>query len=130
MTLVIYMYSVEGCSLYHTVYYYPGPVWKVARYTCAAPVLFGEADEYVDGGLLANNPSDSGLSRIQSYYRSRKEKLPLSLVVSVGCGKYPFQALGNVDFLFVGGQGWSSLAGTSNLMALLSYAVSQCGHGM
>ena len=105
-----------------------GPVWKVARYTCAAPVLFGEADEYVDGGVLANNPSDSGLSRIQSYYRSRGEKLPLSLVVSVGSGKYPMQELGNVDFLFVGGQGWSSLAGTSNLMSLLSYAVSRSIH--
>lgn len=99
-------------------------MWKVARYTCAAPVLFGESDEYVDGGILANNPSDSGLSRIQSFYRSHGEKLPLSLVVSVGSGKYPLQVLGNVDFLFVGGQGWSSLSGTSNLMALLSYAVS------
>lgn len=101
-----------------------GPVWKVARYTCAAPVLFGEADDYVDGGVLANNPSESGLTKIQSFYRSRGEKLPVSLVVSVGCGKYPIQTLGNVDFLFVGSQGWSSLAGTSNLMSLLSYAVS------
>ena len=96
----------------------------MARYTSAAPVLFGEADGYVDGGLLANNPSDSGLTRIQSFYRSRGEKLPLSMVASVGCGKYPSQTIGNVDFLFVGGQGWSSLTGTSNLMTLLSYAVS------
>ncbi len=87
-------------------------------------MLFGEADEYVDGGLLANNPSESGLSRIQSFYRSRGEKIPVSLLVSVGCGKYPTKTLGNVDFLFVGGHGWSSLAGTSNLMSLLSYAVS------
>ena len=101
----------------------PELVWKVARYTCAAPVLFGEADQYVDGGLLANNPSDSGLSRIQSHFRSCGEKLPISLVVSVGTGKYPSQALGNVDFLFVGAQGWSSLSGTSNLRELLSYAV-------
>ena len=100
------------------------PVWKVARYTCAAPVLFGESDQYVDGGILANNPSESGLSKIQSFYRSRGEKLPLSLVVSVGSGKYPLQTIGKVDFLFVGSQGWSSLAGTSNLLELLSYAVS------
>jgi len=97
----------------------------VARYTSAAPVLFGEADEYVDGGLLANNPSDSGLTRIQSHYRSRGEKLPISLVVSVGAGKYPARALGSVDFLFVGSQGWSSPFGTSNLMELLSFAVSE-----
>jgi calcium-independent phospholipase A2 len=102
---------------------FTGPVWKVARYTCAAPVLFGESDDYVDGGLLANNPSDSALSKIQSFHRSRNEKFPVSLVVSVGCGKYPFLRLGNVDFLFVGSQ-WSSLSGTSNLMSLLSYAVS------
>ena len=96
----------------------------MARYTSAAPVLFGEADEYVDGGLLANNPSESGLSRIQSFYRNQGEKIPVSLLVSVGSGKNPTKTLGNVDFLFVGGHGWSSLTGTSNLMSLLSYAVS------
>lgn len=116
-----YPYPMPKC--FRALDYLTGPVWKVARYTCAAPVLFGESDDYVDGGLLANNPSDSALSRIQAFHRSHNEKFPLSLVVSVGCGKYPFQRLGNVDFLFVGSQ-WSSLSGTSNLMALLSYAVS------
>ena len=108
---------------------YIGPVWKVARYTSAGPVMFGEADDYVDGGLLANNPSESGLTRIQDYYRSRGEKLPISLVVSVGSGKYPAKELGRVDYLFFGSQGGFDLAHVkdraANLMSLLSYAVSK-----
>ena len=107
--------------------WFAGPVWKVARYTSAAPVLFGESDEYVDGGILANNPSESGLSRIQDYYRKRGEKLPISLVVSIGCGKYPIKKLGSVDFLFAGSGGLHLAGlkdGTSNFLSLLQYAVS------
>ena len=43
------------------------PVWKVARYTTAAPVYFTECDNYVDGGVKANNPSAFGLTEIQSF---------------------------------------------------------------
>lgn len=101
-------------------------MWKVARFTSAAPVLFGEFDDYVDGGVLANNPSESGLSKIQDFHRRRGEKLPISLVVSIGSGKYPIKKLGSVDFLFTGSSGFNLTSfkdGTSNLMSLLSYAV-------
>ena len=40
-------------------------VWKVARYTSAAPIYFTECDEYVDGGMLAKNPSCDALTKIQ-----------------------------------------------------------------
>ena len=103
------------------------PVWKVARYTSAAPVLFGESDDYVDGGVLANNPSESGLTKIQDFHRSRGEKLPISLVVSVGCGKYPRKELGCVD-VFSGAEAWLDVRNvrdrTTNFMSLLTYAVS------
>ena len=106
---------------------YTEQVWKVARYTSAAPVLFGESDGYVDGGVLANNPSESGLTRIHNYYQGRGEKLPISLVVSVGCGKYPKKELGSVD-MFSGAQQWLDVRNvkdrTSNFMSLLTYAVS------
>ena len=42
-------------------------VWKVARYTTAAPVYFSECDNYVDGGVKANDPSAFGLTEIQSF---------------------------------------------------------------
>ena len=90
-------------------------------------MLFGESDGYVDGGVLANNPSENGLTKIHNYYRSRKEKLPISLVVSVGCGKYPKQDLGCVD-IFSGAEAWLNVRNvrdrTSNFMSLLTYAVS------
>ena len=103
------------------------PVWKVARYTSAAPVLFGESDGFVDGGVLANNPSESGLTRIYNHYRSMGQKLPISLVVSVGCGKYPKKDLGSVD-MFSGAAAWLDVRNvkdrTTNFMSLLTYAVS------
>ena len=103
------------------------PVWKVARYTSAAPVMFGESDGFVDGGVLANNPSESGLTRIYNHYRSKGQKLPISLVVSVGCGKYPKKDLGSVD-VFSGAAAWLDVARnvkdrTTNFMSLLTYAV-------
>ena len=42
-------------------------VWKVARYTTAAPVYFSECDNYVDGGVKANDPAAFGLTEIQRF---------------------------------------------------------------
>ena len=42
-------------------------VWKVARYTSAAPVFFAEFENYVDGGVKANNPTTYGLAEIQEF---------------------------------------------------------------
>jgi len=40
----------------------PMPVWQVALYTTAAPTYFPAVDGYVDGGLIANNPSLAALA--------------------------------------------------------------------
>ena len=61
------------------------PVWKVARYTSAAT----EFENYVDGGVLANNPCDEGLIKIQSHYRHLGVRILIPCVVSIGCGVYP-----------------------------------------
>lgn len=58
------------------------PIWKVARYTSAAPLFFTESDHYVDGGVLANNPTEYALTAINNFYRytvvpSSDKKLPL-----------------------------------------------------
>lgn len=106
------------------------PVWKVARYTSAAPMFFKEFENYVDGGVLANNPCDYGLTAIQNYYRQRGIDLPIALVVSVGTGIYPAEELGRVDaheFLFFG-KHWFNATDTlrkrtRNLISLLSNAV-------
>ena len=71
----------------------------MARSTCAGPILFSEFNNYVDGGVLCNNPTQMGVTKIQDYRWNKGEKLPISLVVSLGCGIYPDEKLGNVEYL-------------------------------
>eukprot|EP00731_Ephydatia_muelleri_P031640 Em0023g147a len=106
------------------------PVWKVARCTSAGPLFFKEFDNYVDGGVLANNPCNQGLAKIQKFHHDLHKKLPIALVVSVGTGIYPPDTLGRVDaqeFLFFG-RHWLDFtehvkARAGNLISLLSNAV-------
>jgi calcium-independent phospholipase A2 len=61
-------------------------VWKVARYTSAAPFYFRPEDRYIDGGLLAPNPSLHALTTIQDHLRRSGSDVGVSLVVSIGAG--------------------------------------------
>ena len=110
-------------------------IWKVARYTSAAPMFFSEFENYVDGGVLANNPSEVGLTEIQDFHLQRGEKLPISLVVSVGTGVYPVENLGSIDarqYMYMG-KHWlkfkNSFNRLGNLIQLLSNAVSTTWYG-
>ena len=109
---------------------YLAPIWKVARATSAAPMFFREFENYVDGGVLANNPCQVGLARIENYHLQRGQKLPIALVVSVGSGIYPQEKLGSInaqEYLYFGAH-WLRLKDTfhefRNLVELLSNAVS------
>ena len=69
-----------------------------ARVTSAAPVHFKQFGKYVDGGLKANNPSMSALTRIHQYYSDQeKKKYKISCVVSLGCGKFRKQTQQPLD---------------------------------
>lgn len=46
----------------------------MARYTSAAPVFFRECDNYIDGGVVANNPCNFALTHIKQYLRNTKEE--------------------------------------------------------
>ena len=60
-----------------------------ARATSAAPAYFKQFGKYIDGGLKANNPSMSALTRIHQYYSDHdKKNYKISCVVSLGCGKF------------------------------------------
>ena len=101
-------------------------VWKVARYTSAAPLFFTEMDDYVDGGVLANNPSIDGLATIMSHHRKMGQTLPISLVVSVGTGIICEQRIGSIDAQEVVAR-WRMeplMDRLKNLATLLSTAVS------
>jgi len=47
----------------------------VARYTSSGPVYFKPEENYIDGGLKANNPSDFGLTVIQKELDAQQEQL-------------------------------------------------------
>ncbi len=94
-------------------------------------MFFDELDNYVDGGVLANNPSASGLTVIQDMFRRMGLKLPISMVVSLGTGQMPEDELGRTDahqFLFFG-KHWFNFedrffSRAANLVTLLGNAVS------
>ena len=126
---------ILNCQTFTTVYHIiinvcTDPVWKVARYTSAAPMFLKECDNYVDGGVICNNPTDCGLTVIQNFYRKQGMKPPIALVVSIGSGRYPPEKIGKVDaqaFLYFGKR-WLQIdklvKRTQNLLTLLNQAVS------
>ena len=93
-------------------------------------MFFNEMDNYVDGGVICNNPTDYGLTAIQNYCRRIEYNIPIAAVVSVGTGTFPAEKIGSVDAqdaLFFGKK-WLKpgklIKQTQNLMSLLSNAVS------
>ena len=107
-------------------------MWKVARRASASPIFFGEFENYVDGGMLANNPCDCGLTAIQNFYQLQGERLLISIVVSIGTGEYPSEKLGKVDvqeYLFFG-KHWFHLSTLkrkmTSLITLFANAVRMC----
>ena len=70
----------------------------MARSTSANFLYFTEFEGYIDGGILANNPAEEGLTVIQDHYRKKEEKLPISLLVSIGSGINPTKEIGPLNF--------------------------------
>ena len=97
-------------------------VWKVGRYTSAAPFYFTEFENYIDGGMLANNPSEAALTVIQDFYHKRGEKIPIALLVSVGSGVNPGSPLGEIDIK----KNLLKPRAYLNLMEVLESAVRDC----
>lgn len=70
-------------------------LWKAARATGAAPSYFRAFGRFLDGGLIANNPTLDAMTEIHEYNMALKavgrvnETIPLSLVVSLGTGCIP-----------------------------------------
>ena len=78
-------------------------LWKALRCSSAAPTYFPSVDnKYVDGGLMANNPTMVLMHQVDDYRRAiewatqqttkRNEKAPkpkIGCVISIGCGRIP-----------------------------------------
>lgn len=78
-------------------------LWKTARATGAAPSYFRAFGRFLDGGLIANNPTLDAMTEIHEYNlalnaaQRGEEMTPLSLVVSVGTGAVPVSPLKDID---------------------------------
>ncbi|XP_062542615.1 85/88 kDa calcium-independent phospholipase A2 isoform X5 [Armigeres subalbatus] len=78
-------------------------VWRVARATGAAPSYFRAFGRFLDGGLIANNPTLDAMTEIHEYNMALKslgreaETTPISIVVSLGTGLIPVTELKEID---------------------------------
>ena len=78
-------------------------LWKAARATGAAPSYFRAFGRFLDGGLIANNPTLDAMTEIYEYNLALKatgredEIVPLSVVVSIGTGLIPVTPLTEID---------------------------------
>uniref|UniRef100_A0A671TD31 phospholipase A2 n=1 Tax=Sinocyclocheilus anshuiensis TaxID=1608454 RepID=A0A671TD31_9TELE len=73
-------------------------VWRAARSSGAAPTYFRPMGRFLDGGLLANNPTLDAMSEIHQYNKALKAQVcRLGVVVSLGTGKPPQVAVNSVD---------------------------------
>ncbi|XP_066489586.1 85/88 kDa calcium-independent phospholipase A2 isoform X2 [Tiliqua scincoides] len=78
-------------------------VWEAARSSGAAPTYFRPIGRFLDGGLLANNPTLDALTEINDYNKSLFQKneghkvKKLGLVVSIGTGQAPQVPVSSVD---------------------------------
>ncbi|XP_069907370.1 85/88 kDa calcium-independent phospholipase A2 isoform X2 [Oryctolagus cuniculus] len=70
-------------------------VWRAARSSGAAPTYFRPNGRFLDGGLLANNPTLDAMTEIHEYNqdlirKGQSERVKkLSIVVSLGTGRSP-----------------------------------------
>lgn len=82
-------------------------VWKAARITSAAPIHFPAVDDkFLDGGLMANNPT---LAAMTEVIEQSEKRIEFGCVLSIGAG-YPQKSkdVNNVN-LFLPGVSFKSL---------------------
>lgn len=78
-------------------------VWRAARATGAAPSYFRAFGRFLDGGLIANNPTLDAMTEIHEYNMALRsagretEAVPVSAVVSLGTGHIPVTELKDID---------------------------------
>jgi len=64
-------------------------LWKAARSSGAAPTYFRPMDKFLDGGLVANNPTLDVMTEIHRYCKEKGVEMNLKAVVSLGTGSVP-----------------------------------------
>ncbi|XP_076756311.1 calcium-independent phospholipase A2 VIA [Xylocopa sonorina] len=105
-------------------------IWYAARATGAAPSYFRAFHNFLDGGLIANNPTLDAMTEIQEYNLTlkaigrEKEAVPLSLVVSLGTGLIPTCPLTGID-IFMPERLWDTAKFAMGISVLAELLVDQ-----
>uniref|UniRef100_UPI00358E67F7 85/88 kDa calcium-independent phospholipase A2 isoform X3 n=1 Tax=Myxine glutinosa TaxID=7769 RepID=UPI00358E67F7 len=78
-------------------------IWMAARSSGAAPTYFRQMGRFLDGGLLANNPTLDALTEIHEVNKALRVEgkmdlvVPPAIVLSLGTGKPPQEKVCGVD---------------------------------
>ena len=74
-------------------------VWEAARITSAAPLYFLSFEKFIDGGLMANNPTLDTMVEMTKQARIEGHSLKLRCVLSLGSGVTESVPVNNVDVI-------------------------------
>lgn len=78
-------------------------VWEAGRITSAAPKYFPAFErQFLDGGLIANNPTADAMVEIFEQGKRENSKVKIDFVLSVGTGITPETPVDGVDIFFSG----------------------------
>ncbi|XP_043232968.1 85/88 kDa calcium-independent phospholipase A2-like [Amphibalanus amphitrite] len=105
-------------------------LWRAARSSGAAPTFFRASGRFVDGGLIANNPTLDVLTEIFEHNlalstvgRAAEVAAPTA-VLSVGCGRPPVVEVSSVD-CYTPDSIWDLTKVSSGVQALFQMVVEQ-----
>lgn len=80
-------------------------LWSIARATAAAPTLFDPYENYLDGAIIANNPTMDLLTDITEHNAAvkmkglDKEAYEVDIVISIGAGERPKAPVSTLETL-------------------------------
>ena len=74
-------------------------VWEAARITSTAPLYFLPFEKFLDGGLMANNPTLDTMVEMTKQARIEGHSLKLRCVLSLGSGVTESVPVNNVDVI-------------------------------
>ena len=72
-------------------------VWEAARASSAAPTYFPPFGKFIDGGILANNPTVDCIGEVIDDLLAEGKEPRLGLVVSVGTCSSPRSKIGDIN---------------------------------
>ena len=104
-------------------------VWEAAKATSAAPYFFPTFQgKFLDGGLMANNPTLDAMVEIQDQAEKEGKDVKMGLVLSLGTGYAPSKSVDNIE-VFMPGLNFKTISSMketfSGIQSLLDLFITQ-----